>query len=452
MAVHPLRPARSSFGAETPVVVADHLDTLLGEKLLPLRIRQLDADEPYLLAVDAAGQPVVVEVVALLDEVAVLRALRYAGRAARLSTQDLARAYRGGQERFATHLAAFRETVPATSLLSTSVRGGARLLLVCSDIDEGMEEVVEFLLQPGWQVEVLQVGVIEGADGARIVDVSPIRRTPPARRAMEPTSLRLVRSADVPGSPGTPPRGVLRTTPPGGLSRVPLGGPPPAGFGHRPPTGPPVRTPALQRPASILDGTDLPRHVPSVVAPPFAVRVGEPSGAARPPAQAPEAASPTPAWTSTASYEPGYAAAPAGASSGWASAPTLAPITAPTRTVGAGPAASHPAPPPGLPYAFTGVTPPPVGAAADRRIADVARAVGAPAALVWARERRGEFHEALLHPDGAIELPDGSRHLDPDAAAYAITGGEIAVDGWAVWRIDRADGRSLADVAADLHR
>ncbi|KGM12979.1 hypothetical protein N869_17045, partial [Cellulomonas bogoriensis 69B4 = DSM 16987] len=193
--VEPLQPARNAFGPETSSVVADHLDALLGEQLLPLRAREAGADEPHLLAVDAAGQPVVVEVVAVLDREACLRALRYAGQAARLSTFDLAQAYQGGPDRFAAHLAAFRQTVPASALLSPSTVGaGARLLLVCSEIAPDVEDVIEFLLQPGWQVELLQVGIIEGADGRRIVDVSPVTRTPPPRRNLEPTALRLVRN------------------------------------------------------------------------------------------------------------------------------------------------------------------------------------------------------------------------------------------------------------------
>lgn len=94
--------------AEHPSQMADQLDTLLGEHLMPLRLREGSADEPYLLAVDASGQPVVVEVVGLLDAEAVIGALRHAGRASQMSTRDLADAYRGGADRFASHLAAFR--------------------------------------------------------------------------------------------------------------------------------------------------------------------------------------------------------------------------------------------------------------------------------------------------------------------------------------------------------
>jgi hypothetical protein len=166
-------------------MVADQLDALLGEHLMPLRVRSASEDAPHLLAVDASGEPVVVEIVALLDEAAVIRALRHAGRASRMSTAELAAAYSGGADRFAMHLAAFRLTVPSTALLSTMVRGGARLLLVCSHVAPGMEDVLEFLLQPGWQVDVLRAEVVGQPDGTRVVELSPVSRSEPPQRAIE---------------------------------------------------------------------------------------------------------------------------------------------------------------------------------------------------------------------------------------------------------------------------
>src|SRR5665811_1198577 len=172
-------------GPATPSIVADQLDALLGEHLMPLRVRSAGADEPHLLAVDASGQPVVVEIVALLDEGAAIRALRHAGRAAQMSTRDLARAYSGGSDRYASHLAAFRLTVPATALLSTLVRGGSRLLLVCSHISAGMDDVLEFLLQPGWQVDVLRAEVVTEPDGNRVVELSPVSRSAAPHRSTD---------------------------------------------------------------------------------------------------------------------------------------------------------------------------------------------------------------------------------------------------------------------------
>ena len=427
VAVHPADPAGTHSGAGSNVV-ADHLDTLLGEHLLPLRIRQGNEDEPYLLAVDATGQPVVVEVVALLDEVAVLRALRYAGRAGRLSTPDLANAYRGGAERFAAHLAAFRATVPATSLLSTTVRGGSRLLLVCSAIDEGMDDVVEFLLQPAWQVEVLQVGVSSGADGARIVDVSPLTRTPPPRRAMEPTSLRLVRSSDVPGAAPTPPHGMPgRLTPPRGTPAplfsvthtVPL---PPPSVAARPVTAAaPVRTPALHREWSEqhLGGAEATHLMPAIVPPPFAVRFGMPPSQDLPHAAAGDQQVPPddrPAPRSADAHEVVW---------------SLEPVDRR---------------PPDLPYAFTGDAP--RDQAPDPLLIALAGKLGEPTVLVWHRQRGGECYEALLHTDGFIELPDGSRYTHPDAAAEATCRSEVPINGWQVWHLDAPTGPTLADVCS----
>lgn len=165
--------------------VADDLDLLLGEHLLPLRTRRT-ADEPHLLAVDAAGQPVVVEVVGLLDALVCLRAMSHAGAASRMTCEDIAAAYQGGAAAFPAHFDAFRSTVLASSQLSTQVRSGARLMLVCTDVSPDVDDVLEFLLQPGWQVEVLCVRVTTDATGARVADVVPVERSAPQREVLPP--------------------------------------------------------------------------------------------------------------------------------------------------------------------------------------------------------------------------------------------------------------------------
>ncbi|MCU1432866.1 MAG: hypothetical protein JWP95_1971 [Actinotalea sp.] len=359
--------------------VADHLDRLLGEHLLPLRIRESGEDEPYLLAVDASGQAVVVDVVGLLDEEALLRALRYAGRAANLGEEDLALAYRAGPQRFATDLAAFRTTVPVTTFLSTSVAPGARLLLVCTHVAEGVEDVVDFLLQSASQVQILRVGVVDGPDDTRIIDVSPLERRPPSRRGLEPD----------------PRQSRARLTPP-------------------------------RRP----EAAEETRRLPTVVPPPFAVRAG--AQAAQPTVQ------PAPVWAPVLTPEassPAASADPAPAG-GSPAAGTVADADAhrwgPVEPTGG-------LLPTALPFAFTGVTP---GAGPDERLLELAVVVGAPVPLVWPRPRRGEVFEALLHADGLIELPDGSLCLDPHEAAALVSGAE-AVDGWHLWRVERADGPTL---------
>lgn len=163
---HPVRPAEAAYGA---TVVDEHLGALLGEHLLPVAVRVAGADEPYLLAVDAFGRPVVVEVVGLLDGAALLRALAFLGRAARLSLRDLGARYRGGAQRFSADLATFREAVPAARLVPD--RHGARLLLVCGQVHEGLRDAVEALTDRG--VDVLRVGLVDGP-GGQMIDVSPV--------------------------------------------------------------------------------------------------------------------------------------------------------------------------------------------------------------------------------------------------------------------------------------
>jgi len=187
----PVEPRPGPAGAS----VAHQLDMLLGEHLLPLRTRRTP-DEPHLLAVDASGQPVVVEVVGLLDAEICLRALRHAGEAARMSSQDIADAYRGGPDLFAGHFEAFRSTVLASSQLSTQVRSGARLMLVCTDVDPAIDDVLEFLLQPGWQVEVLCVRVTTDTRGGKVADVVPVERRAPDREPLLPRRPRPVAVPD----------------------------------------------------------------------------------------------------------------------------------------------------------------------------------------------------------------------------------------------------------------
>lgn len=191
--VTPMLPAAGSFEPHGGALVTDHLAEVLGEELLPVAHRQDGQQAPYLLAVDAASQPVVVEVVQLLDAEHLVRALRYAGHAGRLSNHDLAQRYHRGAERFASDLVSFRGNVPITRLHRSAGHAGARLVLVCAEVDEDCLDAVEFLRQPGWQVEVLQVGVLRGADGRRMLDVSPLV-TGTARRSVEPTTLRLLPS------------------------------------------------------------------------------------------------------------------------------------------------------------------------------------------------------------------------------------------------------------------
>jgi hypothetical protein len=195
--VQPMQPAPGSFAADSSALVAEHLTSLLGEQLFPVRLRHGDAPGPHLLALDTTGRPVVVDVVQILDGESLVRALQHAGNAARLSRADLLRTYEGGVDMFDADFRDFRDEAPL-SAAQTGPLPGARLLLVCAEVDPEVMDAVAFLREPGRQVEVLQIGVVRGVDGRRYVDVSPLVLRQPARRTVEPSSLRLVRQHTAP--------------------------------------------------------------------------------------------------------------------------------------------------------------------------------------------------------------------------------------------------------------
>ncbi|PFG44418.1 hypothetical protein ATJ88_3142 [Isoptericola jiangsuensis] len=152
-------------------VVDSHIDGLLGEQIFPVA-QGVGPDEPHLLALDATGSPVVVELVAELDRAALTRALDHAGWAGRLTRGELASRYHGGPNAFQRDIAAFYDSVPITR--SQPGRSSARLIVICQEAGEEILNAVDFLRQPTMPVEVLKMGVMHTQDGRRFVDVSPL--------------------------------------------------------------------------------------------------------------------------------------------------------------------------------------------------------------------------------------------------------------------------------------
>ena len=171
--VRPSQPAGGGFGTVAQRVVDGHLDGLLGEQIFPVR-QGSSVDEPHLLALDAAGLPVVIEVVAELTEETLTRAMNHAGRAGQLTRAELASRYAGGAGRFQQDVSTFYDNVPLTRSQATSRATGARLIVICSSAEDGIVDALDFLRQPGSSVSVLKLGVMHGADGRRFVDVSPL--------------------------------------------------------------------------------------------------------------------------------------------------------------------------------------------------------------------------------------------------------------------------------------
>ena len=164
--VQPMQPLAGTFLGEVRTLLSEHLPAVVGEPLFAVRARSTmpeHADVPELLALDVTGRPVILEVAQVVDDGAIVDALRHSGAAARLTSADLARAYHPDPDRFAADYAAFRDQVPFAR--PADLRHGTRLVLVCSEVAaesvdtlaaalseqrDTLEEVVEpFLLQQG---------------------------------------------------------------------------------------------------------------------------------------------------------------------------------------------------------------------------------------------------------------------------------------------------------------
>ncbi|MFC8801705.1 hypothetical protein ACFT2C_28545 [Promicromonospora sp. NPDC057138] len=155
-------------------VVDSHIDGLLGEEVFPIA-QGSGPDEPHLLALDASGSPVVVELVADLDRENLAKALDHAGAAGRLTRADLAARYSGGASSFQHDVAAFYDSVPITRTQAGKNGGpGARLIIICQNAPDEILNAVDFLRQPSMPVEVLKMGVVNSNDGRKFLDVSPL--------------------------------------------------------------------------------------------------------------------------------------------------------------------------------------------------------------------------------------------------------------------------------------
>lgn len=468
--VRPAPPASTGIGPEGAELVSHHLADLLGESLFPVaRRRSPDEDRPHLLALDVVGQPVVVEVVEELDAEALVRALGYAGRAGRLTSGDLARLYEGGQERFSVDLMAFRDSLPA-AYSRRGLRVGARLLLVCGDVDPEVAHALEFLRAPGRQVEVLRMGIVEGAEGRRYLDVSPLagriaelRQVEQAQQAQlqspraeaayaeavaydlrrREEAARLGLGVPVPPTPEEPRAEAAVSVPtPSSPLEPPASTSPEAPASPLPPEAPTPEEPAtsptsLPRPR-IENGVYVPVFVPSEtpLVPPDARRL-EDTGAVPP--VAPSAPGPPQPAARPVRTEP-RTVAPGVPANGVA--PGVLPPPAAIGVPRGAPATSpFPAAPVRLGSTEQRPAPDPVP---DGRLVALAALRGS-LELVWFRARRGQRLTATLRRDGLIELPDGSVHADPDAAAQSAAGSAVPVDGWRVWRLGADDGPSLAE-------
>lgn len=408
-----MRPDDASF-VQVLSVVVKHLPTLLGERLFMTVERGaaptvLEGGAAAVLALDAAGDPVVVQAVPLLTAAHLMVALRGAGRASGTTRRAMAAAYAQGPDRFHRDLASFFDREGAARSSSSSGRT-ARLVLVCAEIDDDAVEAVSFLSVDAARVQVLTVGVVEATSGRRLLDVSMLR--PGELGARDVVSLDLGGPPDDDGAEQAAP--IPAQDERAEQSREPQRLP---AFGR---SGP-VDLAALAAPATTaapVDLVDVREHqashqtsVPSEVAQ-IVDGVYVPVLAERPGALGalPERPGDVPSY------------------------PVFATVTVP-RAVDLSLPAEPPAPVGPLhasDLSLPAEPPAPVGPL-DARLGRLARTLDAPLDLVWVRHRRGERFEVVLGLDGLLHAADGARFGDPDTAARTLSGASTS-SGWRVWR------------------
>ena len=155
--------------AAARAVLDEHLSTVLAEPMLI--VAQTPRSRADLLALDASGRLVVVQVAARLTAPVLLEALDVAGQAARLTLEDLESHHPRCPDHLHASLREFFATVPPAR---HETPGAVRLVIVCAKVDPALLPAVAFLRSGPGRVELLRLGLVPGRDGQRLVDVTPL--------------------------------------------------------------------------------------------------------------------------------------------------------------------------------------------------------------------------------------------------------------------------------------
>jgi hypothetical protein len=161
--------AAGVYEAEIEDLLWDNLEELTGDNLFRIaRQPVLPLGRPDVIALDADGRVVVIEVKRDVDRNQLAQALEYAGWARGVGLDELAKRYHGGAQAFWDDWMEFTKTdVPRL------VNAAPRLVLVARTFETRTYEALEFLLQHGVPIKLLRLAfyVDEVAGGRRFLNV-----------------------------------------------------------------------------------------------------------------------------------------------------------------------------------------------------------------------------------------------------------------------------------------
>lgn len=139
---------------------------LVNRPLLPVTWIQ---NRSRLVALDASGQVVSVQVLRSLDSQSMVAALGALNEVRTLGWNELSQMYPGGQAAFRAALANFRSSMPANAT------PGPRLIVVAAHVSQGLRPAIEVLAASG--MEVNEVSLREMSNGRRFIEVTPVTQS-----------------------------------------------------------------------------------------------------------------------------------------------------------------------------------------------------------------------------------------------------------------------------------
>ena len=163
-----LRGGGDLYEQEIESLLWANLEEFIGESLFPVARQPTipTGGRPDIVALNASGDIVIVEVKRDVDRSQLAQCLEYAGWGRTTSLDELAGAYHRGQDAFFADWQAFTDT-SSLKLLSRK----PRLVLVARDFQGRTESAFEFLIENGLPVKLIRVSIYEDLQDRRFVDV-----------------------------------------------------------------------------------------------------------------------------------------------------------------------------------------------------------------------------------------------------------------------------------------
>ena len=169
----PVSPGPDLYESQIEQLIWDDFEAFIGEALFAIarQAHILGGGIPDILALDADGHVVIIEVKRDVDRGQLAQCLEYAGWARTTSLDQLATLYNAGSDHqgaaaFFTDWQEFTDTTTPVTIASRP-----RLVLVARDFVGRTRAALDFLRDSSLPVTVIPVSIYEDGNGGRIIDV-----------------------------------------------------------------------------------------------------------------------------------------------------------------------------------------------------------------------------------------------------------------------------------------